>query len=365
MGPDILSPEKFIMMTGTETVHEYGHRTRRSLAGIDPGFNPDYLPFTDSPYSFSLGLVSHNNDTGLDVWKGRKSRILYDTPSFLKEGEGFRMVLIDGELVIRHALPEIDIISNAAGMNQQVNLALDLAYRNSINDHLDIATFFSYYHNSNAYFVYNDEIFPYVFGDGIDAGNEQGDRAALLASWQQRGQNYNDAKLARDQIAVFFISGTTWSYILGSLDYIATGNRLAPILRYNGFRIPDFYNYYNLKGPTLKAISDYRVNQNQLISFAFEAVSNGKKSQEVSLGFNHGMGSSQQFLVFEIDSLYNLHSKKGAGNILVGLNFENNYSASIGISSYHFETLSGERDIPSLKDGKSYREIYARIIVNF
>lgn len=350
-GEDYYNPPTYITTAGWETVHEYGHRTRDALFGIDRGFNPDFMFLGDNPYSFSFHLLGTDLETGGETWKNAKSKFLYKLPKFISQ-------------------EKVNVISVAAGMNQQVNLARDHAKRGSWNDSLDVSNFYSYYVSSSSYFIYNDWLPEYIIGNRAKKNDDRaGDRYQLIQSWRLLdGRNYNDAKLARNQLLATFLSGTTWSYILGSVDYVTSGQRQAKVLRFWGFRLPDFYNYYNISGPTLMISSDYRIDEDKLVSFMYERVTDGKNSHELTLGYD------QRFMLGN-DMIESLHVGGEAGynfktgKMLAGAKLDLDVNRFIrlggGYRYYHFDTLQGERDIPTLRGGKQYHELYAQLSLHF
>ncbi len=218
-GETFINPSGYVFTTGWETVHEYAHRTRGALFGVDGGFNPDFHDFGDNPYSFSFHLFRTNNKTGANVWRNGRIRQLHSQPPFLSGDQS-------------------SLIAASAGINQQVNLARNHV-RNHVleGDYFDISTFYSYYVNAASYFLYNDDLIEYLFGKRSNALRDDpvGDRAGMIEAWKRLGRNYDDRDLARNQLITTAVSGTTWSYIFGTWGYVAKGKRKARILRLGGF----------------------------------------------------------------------------------------------------------------------------------
>ncbi len=114
--------------------------------------------------------------------------------------------------------------------------------------------------------------------------------------------------------------------------------------------------------------SDYRLDDNKLVSFAFEFVTDGNNSQELTLGYDQTFYIGLPYL------------KKVRPGIEISYNFENAAISSgfeteaslfgelyltAAYNYYDFDTLVGERDIPSLKGGKIYHEFSTRLLLRF
>ncbi len=366
---EIINPTAYFNTTGWEVTHEYAHRSRGALVGIDYGFNPDYQPLGDNPYSLGLHLLTTNNETGAEIWRNPRGEYLHPRPSFLPIRDPEVMETRAG--VSFQPSDEISFIGVAAGINQQVNLARAQAKRSSFNDSMDIANFYSYYINAASYFAYDDDLLSFIFGDSSDASAStanrplnEGDRAQMISRWKALGRSYDDAELAQNQLLSTALSGTTIAYALGLIDYVNTGNRYFKPIRFYGFRLPDFYNYYTTNGPTLMVTTDYRLGTDKIISFAYETVTDGKSADELTLGYDQKFvmqGDYFRSLHLATDIIFNFENDKTAGGVEAGLATRHNMHIALGYRYYHFDMLSGERNIPSLEDGKDDQEIYTSI----
>ena len=350
----LLNPHTFLATSGIETVHEYAHRTRSAnIHGRDTTFNTKYNPIGDNPFSLTLGLITQNNKTGSAIWKDGKTKIRF-TP----------------DDTIASPLQR-DFIAFAAGINQQVNLAVDMANRVSLSNQLDVAQFFSYYWNSLAYFAYNDDVISFI-SSGFSANNlddEVGDRNQMHNAWWRDKTNslnntLKDSELSENQLYSFLLSGTTWSYLLGIKDYILTGQRLHKPLRLGNFRLPDFFNYYQINGPTLAIKSDYRLSPKTFIRFGYERIYTGNHSgdDEFTLGLSKAFLNRHE-LHFNLH--HNNKTSKQSYDIEWNFHINKNMALGLGFNSMHFDTFVGERDIHTIKDGRSDKQLYGNISYYF
>ncbi len=339
----LLNPHTTITNTGVITVHEFAHRTRAAAFGYDSGFNPEYARHGDNPYSFAINLFANGNRTGSTTWNN-------STPETL-----FTHSLFD--------TPQQRLIEAAAGINQQTNLAANLANRMSLTDNVDMASFFSYSNNSLSYFLYDDSIIPYLAGSSSNPAtrNLAGDRAQMINEWRDLGYNFSDKSLARNQFNAFLISGTTWSYLYNMPEYIRTGQRNFKPIRFFGFRMPDFYNYYNVNGPSLNIQTDYKFSAKTFLKLGYESIYSGKTDYK-----EYKIGISQSFKLANLSANYIINEKttKESWNLEATRSYKR-YGLSLGYQLYNFETLTGERNIDTLRNRNKSSEIYAKLMARF
>ncbi len=83
------------------------------------------------------------------------------------------------------------------------------------------------------------------------------------------------------------------------------------------------------------------------------------------MGYDQGFGLRVGHLHVGTEVIYNFEEKKAGGRVTASLDVHDNMRLSGGYYFYHFDTLAGERDIPTFKEGKRSHEVYGRLSVSF
>ena len=319
---------KYIIFPGIFVVHEYAHRTRDVFYGYEGDFNPEYLPFGDNPYSLLIGVIKNNLRAGKNTWENSKYKRVSKS-DFLTRKEAY-------------------FLSLSGGINQQVNLADAFVKRLSFMDssYPGISSI-SYVSNKLSYFYYNLH-----FGE-----DKEGDIYRMIDNWRERGYIFSRKRLANVQLITYFLS--EGSYIF----------KKEHSYRIKKIKFPDFYTYYNLDGPSLKIATDYQVKKDFYIIMEYEYIydygSGEKKNRgkELTVGFAKSINEDKLTIINYFTQ--NLESNQSNIDIEVTFKLTNSSKLGVGLSRYHLDTLSGERNIPNISKKRGYNELFVDLYVLF
>lgn len=187
--------------------------------------------------------------------------------------------------------------------------------------------------------------------DSGDFGDGGGDMAAVIRFYETEELDINRGNLRTGSDTALLLSTATYGLLFSYWSYVTEDNPVPPPLEAFDLRLPDVDFYINRKGLSYKVKSGYRVDDELLFPFAVEQVYRGESTTEVSLGANFRVGD------FWIQSGFAGSSYHAALDLLLTEQF----LISGGVQHYDVNSLYGERNIPSLKEGDTSDEIWARI----
>jgi hypothetical protein len=175
------------------------------------------------------------------------------------------------------------------------------------------------------------------------------DVVRIAECYKELGIPVTKGDIQKAGLIATFLSGTTYSYIIGLYNGISNGQtpRSKPIEFFN-FTAPDTYAYLTSKGVSYKMVSTYKYQEDFRIIFGVERVFSGKKTTEVTLGVNKDfptLNASGEIIIM-----------LGQGfNIVTNLSFPvgTTFSINGGVSSCSTGSLYGERIVRNLKGGRS------------
>ena len=180
-----------------------------------------------------------------------------------------------------------DLIRTASGLNNQMFLAKkisDLVYEK--NGHI---TYFAHYlGNKISGFVYSQ-----MDQDGLNNDpyvNGSSDISSILAYYSQRGLRVTHADLQRQSL-VSLMSGSTFAFLKGYVQYIQTGRPEVYPLEFFGFRVPDVNAYINARGLSYELVTGYRFHPHFRLDLAYERVWKGEFAQQWTPRFHYQLAS--------------------------------------------------------------------------
>jgi hypothetical protein len=305
--------------------HELGHASR--VAAIGYGYSFDGGAKSFFPYYFHKF-----GKNGGHTMSGKKNFSVYQESRFVTSSNTFT--------------PYTEILISTAGINSATAYSGYLA-KKAQEDGAHVSHFMSY--------VFN-KLTPSLYPEKTETGVRFGDIANILDAYRKQGVgNFNEKDIKDMNFVSFFASASTWNYFQAVSNYFSTG-QMRSHLKKRKVNLPNFESYYTSKGISMKALTSYELNESVSMPISVEHVFRGKHITEYSLGASYLLESKTP--------------SRLTASVLMGLSpggkFEYQIDPAIdsrlnfGVNIDNLNSLDGERNIVSLKNGNVYPSFYLK-----
>lgn len=189
------------------------------------------------------------------------------------------------------------------------------------------------------------------------------DMAAVSDLYDQKGIELSCKTMMAHSAVAYCLSSQFW-YGFTKSGYLSSGSKFIHTPSYHGFRLPNVGYYLTSDGPSYQLTTGYKWGEDLWFPLGAEYVFQGNnKSFELKIGARKKFASMKNlFLHAEVIKNF---SKGGWGAIAyVGIQPTSLLSLEIGLQRDDLNTLEGERNIISLKDGNSYTTLWGKIGLN-
>jgi hypothetical protein len=305
--------------------HELGHASR--LAAIGYGYSFDGGAKSFFPYYFQkFGKNGGYTFTGEKNFKlGQQSR-------FITSGNTFT--------------PYAEILISTAGINGATTYSGYLA-KKAQEDGAHVSLFMSYTFN---------KLSPSLYPEKTDSGVRFGDIANILDAYRKQGiGNFNEKDIKHMNFISFIASASTWNYFQSVSNYFSSG-QVRSHLKKRKVNLPNFESYYTSKGISMKALTSYELNESLSMLIAVEHVFRGEHVTEYSMGASYLLKTKTP--------------SRLTASLLVGLSPGGKLDCQIdpaidsrlnfGVNIDNLNSLDGERNIVSLKNGNVNPSLYLK-----
>ncbi len=325
--------------------HEFGHARSFHASGRD-------YRYTTKGYGKTLSGIS-------TYWILSLARLV--TPPFFFPGSGPASVgsldkaSINSELADYWGRSGSAVVRSAGGLNNQSLLAKVLA-QEIYQRHGHVTQTIHYLMNKISGWGYS-------FLDrksALSNLDSRSDITSILEAYKEKGYAIKHADIELQSL-ISLLSGTTFSLLRGYYTYVANGDARVYPAELFGVRIPDINSYINARGLSLEFVSGYRVNPSLLFDLAYEFVWKGDSAHQVTPSVHFELAS----LAPKVNSLWintDVVFGKGIGGAIGAewmpfsiedKGFWNHFSYFADVTVYNGFNLYGERNITSLRQGRT------------
>lgn len=189
------------------------------------------------------------------------------------------------------------------------------------------------------------------------------DMAAVSDLYDQKSIDLSCKTMMVHSAIAYCLSSQFW-YGFTKPGYLSSGSKFVHTPSYKGFRLPNLGFYLTSDGPSYQLTTGYKWDEDMWFPLSAEYVFLGnKKSLEIKIGARKKFASMKN-LYLHAEVLKNF-SKGGWGAIAyVGIQPTSLISIEVGVQRDDINTLDGERNIISLKNGNSYTTLWGKIGLN-
>jgi len=336
-----LIPNYWIAQAAGTMFHEFGHWSRFKSVGVkkpslDIGHKVKGKYHSPVPFFFAMLLKAPLKHEGITGDTGDKDFTPKDSPYYLP-----------------HETPTMAaaLVFSAGGMNNAMRLSSDLSDR-LYQGKGHIVEFMPYFRGRLEGWIYG------VVEEDDSSGNDIG---AMVGYYKDRQLDIRKGTIGTMALTSFFLSASTYSYIMAMYDYDETGDPVPQPLTFWSIRLPDFESYALREGLSLKIKTGYQINDTLHIPVAVETVVRGNKGAEVSLGLSKRLESLNNLALngyvrfgraLEWGAM--LHAPVASRAFVEG-----------GLDSFHVKSYDGQRNIPSLGKGARAMSFIVRAGVTY
>jgi hypothetical protein len=304
--------------------HELGHASRTAAIGYGYSFDGGTRDFF-SYYSYKFG-----KNGGYTESRSRHFEVPHER-RFITPGNDFT--------------PYAKILIQTAGLNSSSYYAGFLANK-SIDEGFRTSHFLSYTMAKLNAYIYPESI----------SGVRMGDVANILDSYRDYGVGSFTEKDIKDySLFSFLASQSTWNYFRSLGKYFGSGNTVY-FAKKTKIQIPDFETYFTSKGISVKTLSSYHWSDDLSFPFSIEHVFRGKHLTEYSLGAGYKLKTQLP----DILSVSFLMGLSPGAKVDYQVDPWINTRLNVGANIDNLNSLDGERNIVSLKNGDIYGSLYLK-----
>lgn len=189
-----------------------------------------------------------------------------------------------------------------------------------------------------------------VFFQRNETGQANSDLGRIQRAYHDAGIELSWKEMGIYGCVAFLGSAEFWGRFFEEIDYISTGDTYVRSAEVNGFRLPNIGFYLTSHGPSYQFNTGYRWGQDLFFPVAVEFVFKGpEKMMEFSGGVRQHFAWMGAYAHAEV--VANIQQSAFGGKVSVGMKPADNVFVEVGARIDHAETLEGERNIRSLKDG--------------
>lgn len=190
-----------------------------------------------------------------------------------------------------------------------------------------------------------------VFFQRNEGGQTNSELGRISAAYKQMGIDFSWKEMAGYGALAFLGSAEFWGRFLEEVDYVSCGDVYVKAPEIGGFRLPNLGFYLTTQGPSYQLNTGYRWGQSLFFPLAVEFVFKGSnKMVELTTGVRKQFAWMGAYMHGEV--VANFHNSAFGGKAVVGLKPMDNLFVDVGVRVDHKDTLEGERNIRSLKDGE-------------
>lgn len=230
-------------------------------------------------------------------------------------------------------------VVSAAGMNNEVYVASQLAEHMFLRQEQSVFTAHSYFQNKLA-------VLEYALSEEGDVFSGDGDLLSVLSAYERKGVSLSLSDMKQMNMATHLLSATSWAYWINVVDYLYfDGDVRVPAPIWNGWRLPDFSLYLNVEGPAVHAQSGYVVSDELHLLFGVETIVEGADRTEFDFGWVSSNSVDQSRWFF--------HTYVGSGiSAFLGRSepIGDNVRIRYQVRHYSMDTFFGLRHTPSILD---------------
>lgn len=324
--------------------HEFGHARAFSA------FGQDYT-YGTSGYGKTLGGIPN-------FWLLTLCRLI--TPPFFFPGSGYAFTSRQGTASQLNSSLDAHwgrngtyIVGTASGLNNQMLMSKRIADR-IYQGHGHITHLFHYLGGKLAGWGYSFMDRRAAFAAG------EGDVRHLINDFNEKGYGISNSHFELQSL-LSLVSGTSYAILKGYYDYVAHGDANVYPAELFGVRLPDINSYINARGLSFEVLSGYRVSEKLFFDLAYEFIWKGESAHQVTPSAHFDLAA----VAPSVTSLWvnaNVVIGKGVGGGISSewapfgegyQNFWQRFSYFADLTLYNGFNLYGERNITSLRDGRT------------
>ncbi len=311
--------------------HEYGHYGRLESIGLKPTYENRPSNF----FSFLIEKYGNPYSGEATMWDYSKKRFTpKNNDKYFTGG-----VLSD----------DWQILVSGAGLNNEMRFSGDVSDK-IIEGQGETTDFFYYLIGKTSTLNYSK--------DTTSLGN---DINAMVNAYARKGYNISSGDMDKSNTYSILFSASTYAYLLSLYDYVQTGSTDVKVPEFYGVQLPDVESYYTIKGISYKVKSGYRLNDEWRFPVSIEFIGKGGNQTDVKIGL---------VKVFpEYDDLKlraDLAVTKKYGLSLKAIYpIAQHFDISAGYDHENVDSLEGQRNIVSVKNGKTYNQVWSRLSYKF
>lgn len=203
-----------------------------------------------------------------------------------------------------------------------------------------------------------------LFFQRNETGKTNSDLGHIEVAYKEMGVDLSWKEMAGYGALAFLGSAEFWGRFFEEIDYISSGDAYVKAPEICGFRLPNLGFYLTSQGPSYQINTGYRWGQSLFFPLAVEFVFKGQnKMVELIAGVRKQFAWMGVYVHGEV--VANINQSAFGGKAVVGMKPTDNLFIDLGVRFDHKDTLEGERNIRSLKDGAWSPSIIATVGVAF
>jgi len=203
-----------------------------------------------------------------------------------------------------------------------------------------------------------------LFFQRNETGKANSELGRIEAAYKEMGVDLSWKEMASYGVVAFLGSAEFWGRFFEEIDYISSGDAYVKAPEVCGFRLPNLGFYLTSQGPSYQVNTGYRLGQSLFFPVAIEFVFKGpNKMVELIAGVRKHFAWMGGYVHGEV--VANFHKTAFGGKVVAGMKPSGNLFIDAGVRFDHKDTLDGERNIRSLKEGSWSSSIIATVGISF